>query len=38
MEHDNRPRARQKNVAEGGSGVNKKGKGLGSGKVGSVEH
>ncbi len=38
MEHDNRPRARHKNVAEGGSGVNKKGKGLGSGKVGSVEH
>lgn len=38
MEHDNRPRARQKNVAEVGSGVNKKGKGLGSGKVGSVEH
>jgi len=38
MDHENRPRARQKNVTSGGSGVNRKGEALGSGKAGSAEH
>ena len=32
---DNRPRGRKRNVTEGGSGVNLRGDGLGTGPVGS---
>ena len=35
MDQNNRPRARRKNVTSGGSGVHKRGDGLGTGKVGS---
>ena len=35
MPENNRPRARQKTVASGGSGVHRRGEGLGSGPVGS---
>ena len=35
MDQNNRPRAREKNVTSGGSGVNKRGDGLGTGRVGS---
>lgn len=34
----NRPRARQKNVTSGGSGVHRRGSGLGTGRVGSTDH
>ena len=33
-----RPKARQKNVTSGGSGVHKRGEGLGTGRVGSADH
>ena len=35
MDNNNRPRARQKNYQSGGSGVHKRGSGLGTGPVGS---
>ena len=35
MDNNNRPRARQKNYQSGGSGVHKRGSGLGGGPVGS---
>ncbi len=35
MDQNNRPRAREKNVTSGGNGVNKRGDGLGTGRVGS---
>ncbi len=37
MDHTNRPRGRDKNYSEGGSGVHKRGDGLGTGPVGSAD-
>ena len=37
MDRKNRPRSREKNVVSGGSGVFKRGQGLGTGPVGSQD-